>query len=344
MGWTPPKDLPVAVDPWPVERVELDPTGSLLSWRTYDPWPNPRTVETQGLVELKASPEGPFTRFIRLAGLDHDAPELAIEVLELASDVGPLKLCAAHGWPAAHHQQVPRSARPDGREVSSCDPAFIEATVEGTDYEAKPWYIEPIARWHELAEQAAAAIAVATELRNGHPVEHRVEWERLLLPDGDAGTLADPYRYSGLEVDDGTVIPDDPVAKERLERLDEQRRAVASVVQEWLNRGGVSTRLIWSAPAASGRSTKKNPAPADVKPRLTLGAGDLFSYLALQFALRILGIKGLGFCRYCGRSYEPSRMKNAGICCGDDLCKLDMEAEHEMASRRREGDKTRHTR
>ena len=329
---SPKKDAPVAVAPWKVDAVQLDPGGTRICWR---PWPPPGTDRPP--VRLLASDRGPFTRFLRLARFTAEAPELSDEVLELAREFGPLDLCAEHGFPSSHHRSWtlldPATELSDAIEVpEEClperyDPPRRPRVRRSTGAKKTPagiqfrkpwdlWYAEPVARWHGLAVQARAITETAALLRANKISISQANWE-LIEPISGVGLTrlaagaAKPSFANRLDPEDRAHFQ-----QSHAQRLAEQRAALAETVQQsWLARGGVITHLDWS----------------DATPRVSLGAGDLFSYLALQLTLNVLARKGIAFCASCAKDFEPDRM--SGIYCSD-LCRLDGEAEG--AKRRRD--------
>lgn len=335
------KDAAVSVARWQVPPVRLEADGTMISWSAYyghEPWPagdDPkRDADRPSVVDLTATEHGPFLEFLRLASVEPADPNLGARVHALAKQVGPLRLCADHGWPYRHHRRINTDVEFYGDPDA---PTAYEECPPASKHEGAPGLqgargiaglrsyreLEPVARWHQLAVQGRLAIDIAVRLRGSDPGTPIEDWEQLdspfhLSPSALAAiTRPMPVEFGGIPPSPRLA---DHYALSAKERLARQRMALTAFVQQWLDKGRVKTRLDW----------------VGKKPRMSLGAGDLFGYLALQLALRVLSRRGLAFCAQCSRDFEPERM-DVMYC--SSLCRDDARAETGRARRKAERDK-----
>ncbi len=199
------------------------------------------------------------------------AAEPASRIREFARRWGPLDICK-HNLPASHN----RHWSVYWPEPTGCAARSVP--------EAPEWRWEPIERWRHYSEQARSMLHVAKRIQDGAPVSAE-EWFAIGFP-----------------------MPDVFPATEDLHRANSATgfapRALALLVTEWLNYGGVQPVLQWGAQADG---------PHDVsRPHLKLAPHGLFGVLALQLATALARVERIAFCSSCGKPYFATKKPSQG--------------------------------
>lgn len=223
-------------------------------------------------------------RFIGLADAD------ALTIARYARRWGVLRLCE-HGLPETHtvdlgwylHRPI-TGGRGPCPYVGSAEPG---------------WWHESLQAWHSFARQAEAIVTLAVTLRSGSLGDAAL-WA--LLPDYPF-EIIEPHRPEATTR--VRTEPPRPEAPEPLvfgvnwqpdpteppETLDEGRRIIGRVVDQWLRWGQVRNRLHWDT----------------TEPVLTVQPHGLFGAMAMQVASRVTGRAALAICHNCGSLYAPEK-------------------------------------
>jgi hypothetical protein len=168
--------------------------------------------------------DGLLERFASL----RDATDEA--VMDFSTRYGVLEICT-HDRPASHSRTWDRPCAP--RRLAASDRTPWNLTL---DEEATAAGREPFAVWRRLAEQADAALMIATALHLGHMGDPAL-W----------ATLSDPMPPAGAK-DDAVAReqPATPEASDNATLVREAKRRLAAFVDRWLDEGGVRPLVFWS--------------------------------------------------------------------------------------------------
>lgn len=289
------------VPTWPVpDEVRLSGNGTHLECEVEgnerDSLFRPRTVQMR---DHKAAPDdrsGLLRGFMALNG-HHD------RTLRFARKWGLLGLCG-HSLPATHrsehrlgliHFALGEVDPSPAGSISRVPPrALSEEAKAWRGAAPDPWPCypvtsEPLEEWWFWSTQAAALAAAGEILRRGEPCEAE-----------QISQIADLLPAFLPEMG----IPSPPAAgtagKTRREILNEQRRFVVHVGQQWLEIADVTVSLAWAEPSRG---------QPDARPLLGYHGTGLFAALAIEVALSLTRASGVHRCDHCGITYI--RLKRA---------------------------------
>lgn len=270
----------VPMSTWAVPaEVWID--DGMLCWQAPNaPW----SWDTKNKQSWSGEMKGYLEAFARLAEHHDDPDRLAEAVLAYAKQWGPLWLCKDHDLPVFHvpHEVwnfvddyqpcTPRRAKAKPGDVTH-PPARTEAP-----FETATW-AESITLWSKFAQQAAAMVAIGTQLLLGKrtPSEN---WEPLL----DVFDAA--WTAEGLSYPSGGEWSRKPLAH--------QRHVLVQMVERWTRWGDVRVWFDWDE---------------DQQPKVRYGAHNLFGALAIQLVFALGRIDSYVTCANpeCRNEFTPGQ-------------------------------------
>lgn len=239
---------------------DVEPDGHGIKWRVVD----------GGGDGTEMGPKM-LERFIGLADAD------ALTVARYARRWGVLRLCE-HGLPETHTVDLGWYLdRPISGGRGPC--AYVGSGEPG-------WWHEPLQAWHSFARQAEAVVSLAVALRRDSLGDART-WAT--VPDYPVEVVEPPVHHTPGPLDFGQEWLAQPLPTP--ESVEEGRRVLGQVVDQWLRWGQVRNRLHWDT----------------AEPTLTVQPHGLFGAIAMQVASRVTGRAALAICHNCGSLYAPKK-------------------------------------